>query len=475
MGSFTSYEIARSGLYVSERGLYVTGHNISNVNTPGYVRQQAIMKASPYHTISVKSDLMQVGLGADIQQTRQIRHMFLDNMYRRESTTLGYWESKSKTLQDVQAILSEPFGEGLQSVMNQFWDSWHELSKEPHSLTTRAMVKQRGKSLVSHVNHMGEQIDRLQKDINLQTKDRINEVNDITAQIAKLNIEITKEEATGDFANDYRDQRNVLVDRLSKLVDTEVTEMSDGQLAITVGGHFIVNRDKNTNFYEGKHYNDKRISVPMLEGTTMEVPVKNGTIKGLMDSNGVINSMRERLNYFINSVASEVNKLHKSGKTMDIPPKDGDDFFVPVNAALPIGMGNIKLNPAFSGDDGLNTIVTSMEGDSGDNSIALKIANLRHAEIMKDGNDILSIDGYYQNIILHVGNDGAEAIRVCKNQLKLVQSADANRQAISGVSMDEEMSNMMKFKFSYDASSRAINLIDEMIETVIMRMGLVGR
>jgi len=475
VGSFSSYGIARSGLQASEWGLNVTGHNIANVNTTGYVRQQAILQTSQYRTISVGSNTMQVGLGVDIQQTRQIRHIFLDNMYRRESTTLGYWKAKSETLQDIEAILAEPFGDGFQSVINQFWDAWHELSKDPQSLTTRALVRQRSESLVSHVNHLGEQLDAIQRNVNMQIKDCVSQVNEIAAQIAKLNTEIIKCEATGDSANDYRDQRNLLVDKLCSLVDAEVTEMPDGQLAITLGGYFIVNRDKTSNLYEARSSNDNRVSVPLFESTDMEVPLKNGMIKGLMDSNDLINDIRDRLNYLINSIATEVNKLHKSGKTLDVPPEDGSDFFVPANPAFPIEMGNLKLNPIFYGDDGLNKIVTSVQGEGGDNSIALQIANLRHAEIMYDGSNVFSIDGYYQDVILKVGNYGTEAINIYENQQKLVQSADANRQAISGVSMDEEMSRMMKYKFSYDASSRVINIIDEMIETVISRMGLVGR
>ena len=129
--SFASYEIARSGLTVNERGLYVTGHNIANVNTPGYVRQQAMIKNGPVETVLTRAGLMQFGLGADIQEIRQIRHTFLDNIYRQENTTLGYWEARQKTYIDLQAILGEPMNSGLQNVLNQFWDAWQELAKEP--------------------------------------------------------------------------------------------------------------------------------------------------------------------------------------------------------------------------------------------------------------------------------------------------------------------------------------------------------
>ena len=124
--------------------------------------------------------------------------MFLDNIYRLESTTLGYWETRAKTFNDIEAILAEPLGSGLQEVMNQFWDSWQELSKDPSSLTARAMVRQRAESLVYHINHVGMQLDRLQQDLNSELQVRIDEVNDITRQIAYLNVEILKIEVTND-------------------------------------------------------------------------------------------------------------------------------------------------------------------------------------------------------------------------------------------------------------------------------------
>ncbi|HEX9062806.1 MAG TPA: flagellar hook-associated protein FlgK, partial [Clostridia bacterium] len=244
--SLGSYEIARSGLNVSERGLNVTGHNISNVNTTGYVRQQAMIEAAPYINQYSKSGMYQLGLGADIQQIRQTRMTFLDNIYRQENTTLGYWQARNKTMEDVQSILGEPMGDGLQNMMNQFWDSWQELSKEPDSLTVRALLKQRGEQLVTEINHTGQQLDKLQSDLNSEISTRISEINDITKNIAYLNGEIVKNEVTGDCANDYRDQRNALVDKLTGLVNADVNEMNDGQLAITVGGYFIVDKNHST-------------------------------------------------------------------------------------------------------------------------------------------------------------------------------------------------------------------------------------
>ncbi|MGE5614014.1 MAG: flagellar hook-associated protein FlgK [Bacillota bacterium] len=639
--NFASYEIARSGLLVSERGLFVTGHNIANVNTPGYVRQQAMIKNAPYVSMPSRGGFFQYGLGADIQEIRQIRHTFLDNIYRQENTTLGYWETRQKAFQDVEAILAEPMEAGLQNVLNKFWDAWQELSKEPDSLTVRALVRQRSEALVHQINHLGAQLDRLQNDLNTEIMVRINEVNEITRQIAELNVTILKHEVNGDSANDYRDQRNTLIDRLTKLVKVDVVEMQDGQIDITVGGYFIVQKGVSTDLYAAERNPGDNFYVVKLAGTNIEVPIRGGIVKGLMESRGevsgaigsfengtpntkvdvvfyvdtstmtsadvalrvdeyrnwllsrdldanvtivdtasaddfeaavagttglradarkyavlvtngtiadpdelrdlqealaaqgletsvvtddpsawldvfvdsggkayslaefsntdaniyeafarsmasdtnadigaiayttnIVSDIRQRLNALINVMLREINYLHRSGMTMKDPPTPGDNFFVPINPAKPLEMGNIMLNPNLAD---LSNIAASKTGNNGDNSNALEIANLRNKLLVSNNTGVVSLDDYYQDIILHLGNNGSDAARIAESQTKLVESADAYRTSITGVSMDEEMTNMMKFKFAYDAASRVLNIIDNMLETVVNKLGMAGR
>lgn len=710
---FSSYEIARSGMYVSERGLAVTGHNLSNVDTTGYTRQQAMIETSHYLTDYGKNGRMfQYGLGADIQETRQIRHTFLDNIYRQENTSLGYWEARSKTFQDVEAILNDPMGDGLQEVMNQFWDSWQELSKTPESLTTRALVRQRGQALTYYYNHIGTQLDKLQTDLNSEIKVRVDEINDITGQLAQLNYKITSEEIGGDSANDYRDQRNLLLDRLSKLCDADALEMQDGQVDVTLGGYYLVSKGNAKKLYCEANPKNGDFFYPMLEGTQTEVNIKGGTLKGLLESRGevpgikgsytngtpkekvditfaidtsygsgtgageylsklkssiaqyvtglnnsgvdynlrfvtmgassadvfggtvydktnidtfidtltnnptaldplftetsdtdagfsnlvstleglngsggfredaarstivftresvdgdggtpadastyinrlnaigvrtslvtskdyinqgsgttadgdpemgwnaiaggtggavydigttdykdvmefangdgrravnansgnipisknIVSDVKIKLNAMLSGLCKEINYLQKSGFTLDGQP--GVNFFEPIDDTFPMQMGNIKLSDALLGDNGLNSIVASDSTAKGGNSIARKIANLRDEDIMTDVTGVVSADEYYRAVILDIGNGGSEAAKTSDNQTTIVQSVDQQRSSISAVSMDEEMSNMMKYKFAYDASSRVLNIIDSMVENVIMSMGKVGR
>lgn len=684
--SFASYEIPRSGLWTNERGLTVTGHNIANVNTPGFVRQQAVLATASYVTEFSKGKDYQLGLGSDIQQVRQIRNSFLDGIYRQESVTQGYWSTINKTYEDIQSIMGEPMGTGLQATMDSFWNSWQELSKQPDSLTVRALVRQQGGAFVQQVNHLGDQLDKLQNDLNSELKVRIDELNNITSQISSLNLNILTSEITSDSANDYRDQRNTLLDKLSKLANVDINEMQDGQVDVTLGGYFLVQKGVHTNLTADYSPTSGLFYVPVLAGTNIEVPVKNGVLKGILESRGevqalkgspsngsphnvadinfvidtsdtsasylnkiqsniasyinelnttgmdynlnlikydgtgstlvgsygnnvvsftaalnnpalistsantgnnfasvvnlidsgvtyrpgsnkyaliftaesvdgngttttdvspyltkllskdintsiitsrtyysdgdnmtesgwdsittatkgklydindpnfskmledvamnnvnngisnisstanILPDLKKRLNALVNIITREINQMHTRGTTLT--GATGQDFFVRISNSEPFEMGNIKLNDNLLD---LNYIVSSANGFAGDNTVALEIANLRHGMHMTDENGILSIDDYYQSIILGVGNNGANASRISSNQNSLVQSADNYRQSIVGVSMDEEMSNMMKYKFAYNAAAKALNAVDQMIESVITRLGLVGR
>jgi flagellar hook-associated protein 1 FlgK len=684
MGLFGNLGVARSGLTINERALYVTGHNITNTNTEGYVRQQIEPTSSFYQDIP---DVGQVGYGADIQGIRQVRNNFLDGIYRQEVETLGKYEIMDKTYRDIQTILDEPFDDGLQSVLNDFWNSWQELAKDPDSLTLRATVRQNGEALTRQFNHIGDQLGKLQDDLNQEVYVRINKVNEYTKEMASLNMEILKSEIAGNDANDLKDKRNLIMDKLSNLVGAKFNETIDGHISVDVGGHLLVDKAtyRKLEVRESSEYGS--FYMPKLEGTNTDVNINNGELKGFLDSRGmvlgalgseangspntrvdinlvidnsdtssdnldkikenvkeyvkslngtgldynlrivtfsddatvnstvwdkdmitensqsfydainnisegvetensfsnvisslegidnfrdeatkyavvftgesvdgetdissatansyindlnemgmklsvvsnsdyenengtedvgwsdlteatggsfydidsedfgellkeinydinenkndeidnyessgnVIPDLRKQLNSLVNIVFREINKLHSSGKTLE--GKTGVDFFVPIDDNFPLEMGNVKINPDFSN---LNNIVASVSDKMGDNEMALNIANLRNEKILSDKSGELSIDGFYQAIIMTVGTEAAGTSRIYENQKELVSSADDFRKSITEVSMDEEMSNMIRYKFAYGASSRLINVINEMIETILTRIG----
>lgn len=680
--SFFGFDAAISGLSANQKALEVTGHNVANLGTPNFSRQSAVMAS----TVTRRYGNWFVEMGVDIQQIRQIRHTFNDNIYRSESNNLGYWESRNKAVTDLELILGEPIQQGFQSALNRFWDAFQELSKAPESLTIRALVKQRSDALVNYLNQVGSQINKLQDDLNTEIKARIDEVNDITEKIAALNVKIMSAEAAGNLPNDYYDQRNELCDRLSKLVKVETWETRDGSMDILVDGYFLVSKGVQTKLVAAPNESLSHFYTPMVEyiGGNISIDVGRGIIKGLMEARGevsgakgsydngspnttaditiavdisntsayylsdvkaqistlvddlrsrgidynlrlvtfggsaavtntsfgkdaaaltaaipdtpdpgdsnnfadvvdaidnnsytegvnkylmvftaesingngvvtdsdtindyvktlnengivvsvaadpayhtegdagengwnaitartggtlydntagtdftslmgkissnmnkdintkiasvpenlnIISSIKRQLNALINIMAREVNRLHLSGKTLN--GGDGGFFFEPIEPNLPIEMGNIKISDDLKD---LNNIAASTSNANGDNTIAFAIAGLRNKNLMTGNKKILSLDTYYQNIILDLGNKGYEASTMVESYQSLVTQADAIRQSVMGVSLDEEMTNMIKFKFAYNANAKVIDVVNQMLETVMFRMGAI--
>jgi flagellar hook-associated protein 1 FlgK len=192
----------------------------------------------------------------------------------------------------------------------------------------------------------------------------------------------------------------------------------------------------------------------------------NTKIASVPDNLNIISSVRKQLNALINIMAREVNRLHLSGKTLT--GSDGGFFFEPIEPNLPIELGNIKISDALRD---LNNIAASSSDANGDNKIALAIANLRNSNLMTGNKKILSLDTYYQNIIMDLGNKGYEAGTMAESYRNLVTQADANRQSVMGVSLDEEMTNMIKYKFAYNANAKVIDAVNQMLETIMFRMG----
>lgn len=677
MSSFFGFDTAVSGLSANQKALEVTGHNVANLGTVGYARQSAVMATA----VTRAYGNWRVEMGCDIQQIRQIRHTFNDNIYRTQSNSLGYWEARNKAVHDIEQILGEPMMQGFQSALNNFWDAFQELSKAPESLTVRALVKQRADSLANYLNRVGSQINKLQSDINEEIRARINEVNHITEEIASLNVKIMSAEAAGNLPNDYYDQRNVLADRLSKLVNAETYLTPEGSMDILVGGYFLVSKGEQNKLVAAPNDNLSNFYTPKLRTNAGDIPVEvgQGIIRGLLEARGevsgakgsysngtpnisaditiavdvsdtstdylakvkdhvdalvedlisrgldynlrlvtfggsqpvtnvsfgkdvtalkaaipdtpdagtsnnfqdvidavtsndygevnkyllvfteesingnefytdddavskyledlndkgitmsvatdptyfeevagekgwgyltsqtggrlydststdyealvkqfsydinydvntkmadtpenlnIISSVRKQLNALINIMAREVNRLHLSGKTLD--GKDGGLFFEAIDNTRPIELGNIKINSDLAD---VNNIAASTSDANGDNRIAREIANLRNVDLMTGNGKILSLDTYYQYIILDVGNKGHEAENMTESYQNLVQQADNIRQSVMGVSLDEEMTNMIKYKYAYNANSKLIDVINQMLETVIFYLG----
>ncbi|SHJ66463.1 flagellar hook-associated protein FlgK [Paramaledivibacter caminithermalis] len=543
--TFFGFNIARSGLFASQRALNITSHNIANVNTEGYCRQRLDIKQTTPMLLPNGQGML--GTGVMTENVTQIRHEFLDFKYRGENKTFGEWEAKFNTLDNIQGIFNEPSDSGIQTVLDQFFSSLHELSKTPENLTTRALVRERAIALTTSLNHMAGQFEKLQSDTDFEIRTTADEINGYSEQITKLNKLIYNAELDGSKANDLRDQRNLLVDKLSKLVNVDYYEDNQNRFHVLINGKTLVSHFRNNKLKYEERENKlnpscdvtKLHDIKWEDGSTFNPT--SGKIKGLMDmrdnisgDNKGIPYYMEKLNEFADGFAEVLNTIHKAGyglegdtdiylftingmstadykdyllnKGLDGGPAEEIVGVTNMNDAKTSLQSKISADPAkyryktvkeidgkfyivdrisaseltVSGDiqdseKGLNKIAASTEDNpelpgNGDNALAM--VDVRHdVDLFEWG----SPEDFVKSLISNLGVDTQSAERMRDNQIVLLKQVETNRQSISGVSIDEEMSNMIRFQHSFNANSRMITAMDEMIETIISRMGLVGR
>ncbi len=518
--TFFGIELAKRALQAQQRALDVTGHNVANANTPGFTRQEAILVTeTPYPApgLHLPWGAKQVGTGVDVAEIRRLRDSFIDLQVRHEAKALGYWEARQNTLEKIEVILNEPSDSGLRSVLEAFWQSLEELSKNPESLAVRSVVRQRGLALVETFNHLDRQLKELQDDLDNSVRVKVNEINSLGRQIADLNQQILKIEVTGARANDLRDRRDVLLDQLARIINIQAYEDDKGLVQVIIGGRPLV---QGVHFY-GLVTREDPASEAGYAGVYWEtdgepVQVEGGTLRGLMEMRGYtvgseevgfIPSIREQLDFLAITLVNEFNAIHglvdldngvvahglSSGSY-------GINFFTftdPNNK----GAGTIAVNPVILEDlnkiaaatgfvvdqqptEGYYELIT-IDGqqkyvvwETGDGSNALKLAQLKHELTMVlPGNEQATgtFEDYYRAVIGQLGVAGQEARRMVENQELLVSQLQNNRESVSGVSLDEEMVNMIRFQHAYSAAARMVTVIDEMLDRIINQMGLVGR
>ena len=297
--SFGGLYISISGLYANKKALDTTSHNISNSNNSAYVRQSAIHASNRYSTNQVSN--MQMGTGVHVEEIRQIRDEFIDLRLRNELEKRGYWSATSDILHEVEMIFNEETDSGLQRVMTNFWDGWSELYQEPDSLTKRGLVHESAVAFVETVNHMDTQLDNLQLNLNKKILNEVDEINNMLKDTASLNKKIMLAEGQGKNirANDFRDSRNEILDKLSEKLPITYYEKYTGEVVISLQGRDLVNGDymnpldikKDERGYGYIHWSDT--------GEKIELDGK-GELGGYIDARDVaVEGYRDSLNLLV--------------------------------------------------------------------------------------------------------------------------------------------------------------------------------
>jgi flagellar hook-associated protein 1 FlgK len=512
MSTFFGIEIGRRGINAHQRALETTGHNVANASTPGYSRQQVVLATTPPYSYPGMG-AGQRGTGVQAQSVRRIRESFLDYQYRNEVKALGRWQLRQDTLEKLEAILNEPSDQGLSTLIDRFFDAWQNLARYPDTEGARSALRQEALALADAFRHLSFQLKDLRADLNSSIEAKIDEINSLARQIRDLNSQIVKAEAGGMAANDLRDRRDLLLDQLAEVVPIQVEEDRFGAVSIVVRDHTLLTGQKinelTTNgstgaveWPDGAVYQPGSQPYGALEGLLEAVRIEED---GEDKNPGLVQIYEQRLNNLAKNIADAVNELHSEGVGLD--GATGLDFFVVLGSTSEnnengendgnngndgITAGTISVNSELLGPENLDKIAAASqayEGENeggepipiygegkpppaGDGSKALAIAQLRHDFTMDDR---VTFNDYYNSLVAELGVQGQEAQRMVDNQIALTGEIDNRRLSVSGVNLDEEITDMIRFQQAYNASARIITAVDEMLEVLINRTGLVGR
>ena len=457
---FLGLEIARKALQAHQAAMNVTSHNIANANTPGYTRQvpHLLQETVPLSGLFVPPHLKNIGLGTDVDEIRRMRDKFLDLQIRQESRTGAYWNTIDKGLEQVEVIFGEPGESGLSQIFDRFWNTWQELAKSPESQASRVLVAETGSLLAQALNHTYMQLEAQRSELNEEVAIKVQEVNNYIQQIYDLNQQIVRVAPAGGNINDYKDQLDVLIENLSKVLSVQVKENQNGTYTIVLQGRILVN-DRERSFLSLSPNAPGMYEVFLENGPRVDFTYQNGELKAILDLRDVIvPKYQEALDTLAMGLRDAVNTVHRMGFTLEEPPQRGGDFFIGDGAK------DLAVNPEIP--ENPEKIAASLSGAPGDGGNALAIAQLRGRPVVSGSTP----DDFYRGIVSRLGVEREEAQRIAKNQELLVQQLENRRESISGVSLDEEMTNLIRYQYAYQAASLLVRTIDEMLDTLVNRI-----
>src|SRR5919204_2810898 len=400
VSTFLGLETTLRGILAQQLALDVTGHNISNANTVGYSRQAAVMAPSEAYTVpgvSRPPQAGQLGTGVTVQSYQRMRDEFLDIQYRAQSMRQGAAEATKDGLGQIEVAFNEPSDTGLNAMLQKYWAAWNDVSNAPENLATRQALAQNASSLANGFNNLASQLATVQSQVAQNVTDTIAQVNAIGSQITQLTAAITSDELTGDTPNDLLDQRDVLIDQLSKLGNVTVTRGALDTVDITIGGATLVSGGT------------PQAAITEADMTSLTSGKLSGLI-GLRDTK--IPGYQASLDAVASTLITQTNTAHTGG--FDLAGNGGGVFFNGTDAST------ISVNPALLTTPAL--IAASGNGQPGNAGNALVIVDMQAAA--QAGLGGATIDTAYSQLVTQLGPDVRDATQTTDNATILAGSLD---------------------------------------------------
>ena len=473
MSTFSALNTATTALWTQRRGLDVTGQNIANVNTPGYTRQRAELQSMGGNTVpafhSVSSN---VGGGVSAESVIRIRDAFLEGRAQVEQGRTSQLTAESNALTQVEQAFREPGETGIQSMLTDMWKGWSDVANHPDDLAARGQLLQRTQTLVIGLNTTSAALDEQAEQTrdNLQTL--VSDVNASAASIAELNQAIKRATQSGLPANELSDKRDALVLTLAAQIGATSTPGADGVVNVSIGGTTVVSGTSSLELAlappAGAPGATRIVTTP--GATTLAV---GGSAAGSLTAlTGTIPTYRAKLDAVAQQLVGTLNTEHAKGYALDGRP-GGPLFDAGTGSGAAavdpstVTAANIRLRITQPRDVAAADLPPDASGPSLDNDRADAIHQLR----LGAG----SVDSAYRAVVVDLGVSSAVATRNLGIQGVISSQVDASRESVSGVNLDEEMTNMLSFQHAYSAAARMVTAIDEALDVLINKTGLVGR
>ncbi len=450
MGIFGVMNMARQAIFVNQFALNSTSNNIANVNTPGYSRERAVLTPSPTEHTAYG----EIGNGVDVETIERLRQRTLDYQFWNENAYLGDAETSEKYLREVEGYFNDLDGTGLSSALDEFWNGWMDLSNNPTDLTRRSQLLEKTRLLTKQFHDKASQLGTISRFAQQELQGTASKINDLARRIADLNRKIVVT-AGSKFKNfTVMDKRDKLVDELAKIADIAIEDKADGTVNIDLGSFSLV---------EGVSHQTVKVqrsqtSISLVSGEGEALTIQNGSAHSLLTLlNHTIPGIRAKLDAMAKNLVEKVNAVHKAHYGLD--GGTGRDFFNPDFVTA----DSIQLNGEISKDP--NKIAISKDGNSGDNAGALTISNLKNSQIFNGGSNTFS--EYYSSLISEIGQKTSDARNAATEETSVLHSLENQRQSVMGVSLEEEMVNMVKYQHALEASSKVITSADELMQTIL--------
>ncbi len=446
------FEISSKSLSTYQRALSVSSNNIANASNPNYSRRRVGLSSSP----TDKSTNIELGMGVDITDVRRVRNTILDRQIQKYSGSKEDMEYRTSVMGNIETFFSEPTDAGLSNLMKKFFNSWNDLSTNPGSLAIRNKVINSARQMSDKVKSIYSGMDTIRTDLKADASDAVKEINKIVENLAEVNQQIYNASTTGKTVNALMDSRDEYLKELGKFANINVHLNSDNTVTASMGGVNIIDRTNAQKLSVTVNSSNGSKKLKILVSNDSSLNLKSGKLNAIMDLyNKKIPSYLTTIDTIANTIMENVNDIHSSMYSIETTPQTGINFFTSYSN------GELIINEDIENDP--RKIAVSSDGSDGNNDGALAIADLADQNLIKGD----TISSSYSDLVTNVANEKSTTKSQNDTFDLVLQQLDAQQAQESGVNVDEEMVNVLKYQRSYDASAKLIKIADEILKTLI--------